>query len=156
MEGKHVVESMMLGAKICEFSSGTLWRGWSLLRRSAAFLVEYMKEQEYASLDDFRGLGVQYMMPADLIDWGVGRVAAAVDAGKCTGCGICCHNLCWAMSLDGDGDIASCSEELCGACGLCVAVCPENAVTLEAAAHTRTEQQIYAALADAEERALQA
>ncbi len=156
VEGKHVVESMMLGAKICEFSSGTLWRGWSLLRRSAAFLVEYMKEQEYASLDDFRDLGVQYMMPADLIDWGVGRVAAAVDAGKCTGCGICCHNLCWAMSLDGDGDIASCSEELCGACGLCVAVCPENAVTLEAAAHTRTEQQIYAALADAEERALQA
>ena len=155
VEGKHVVEAMMLGAKVCEFSSGTLWRGWSLLRQATGFLVDYMQRQGYESLDDFRGLGVQYIMPADLVDWKLGRVAAKVDDTKCTGCGICCHNLCWAMSLDKTTEVAVCNEELCGACGLCVAVCPEEAVVLGNAAKVRTEQEIYAAVSDAEERALQ-
>ncbi len=155
VEGAHVVEAIMLGAKICEFSSGTLWRGWSLLRRMNAFLTDYMKEQGYASLADFRGLGVQYIKPSDDIDYGLGRIAAKVDDSKCTGCGICCHNLCWAMSLDKDSDLAVCDESLCGACALCETVCPEGAVRLGPVENIRTEQEIYDALSDAEERALQ-
>ncbi len=155
VEPEHVVEAMMLGAKICEFSSGTLWKGWSLIRQANAFLGKYMQQQGYSSLDDFRSLGVQYIMPADLVDWGLGRLAAKVDDSKCTGCGICCHNLCWAMSLDKEAELAVCDEDLCGTCALCVTICPEGAVSLGAAKKPRTEEEIYAAVADDEEKRLQ-
>jgi len=155
VEPEHVIESMMLGAKICEFSSGTLWRGWSFIRQATSALAKYMHEQGYSSVDDFRGMGVQYIMPADLVDWGLGRVAAKVDDSKCTGCGICCNNLCWSMNLDKEAELAVCDEELCGACALCVTICPEGAVSLGDAVNLRTEQEIYDALADAEEKLLQ-
>lgn len=152
VESEHVAEAIMLGAKICEFSSGTLWRGWSLLRRSNSWLTQFMRDQGYSSLEEFRGLGVQHIAPADLVDWGVGRIAAGVDTALCTGCGICCNNLCWAMSLV--DDVAVCDESLCGACNLCVTVCPEGAVALGPAVHPRTEEEIWEALADAVEKTL--
>lgn len=141
VEPKHAVEAMMLGAKVVEFSSGTLWKGWNYLNAARTFLLKYMAEQGYRSLADFRGLGVQYIKPVEAIDWGVGRLVAKIDLDECTGCGICVDNLCWATYLEGKK--AKVKEEYCGACALCIAVCPANAVTIGEAVTPRSEEEIW-------------
>lgn len=141
VEGTHIVEAIMLGAKICELSSGTLWKGWNLIRAANKFLRDYMAEMGYKSVEDFRGLGVTYIKPADEVDWGVGRLVARVDEERCTRCGTCTENLCWATSMDGGRVVVR--EEYCGACGLCVAICPEGAMELAEASSPRSEEEIY-------------
>ncbi|MDT3698678.1 MAG: 4Fe-4S binding protein [Thermincola sp.] len=137
----HVAEAMMLGAKICELSSGTLWKGWNLIEASIDFLKKFMHEQGYHSLEDFRGLGVQYIRPVEEVDWGLGRLTASVDEEKCMGCGICANNLCWAMKIE-DAK-AKVREKDCSACSLCIAICPSNAISLVEAKVRREEEEIY-------------
>ncbi|WP_206809143.1 hypothetical protein [Paradesulfitobacterium ferrireducens] len=139
----HVIEAMMLGAKICEFSSGTLWKGWGFISDSLNYLRQYMLKQGYRSLEEFRGLGVQYIKPAEEIDWGLGRLTAAIDPGKCKGCEICANNLCWAITMN-ENNKATVSEQDCGACALCVAICPSNAATLVEAQTPQREEEFYA------------
>lgn len=141
VEPSHVVEAMMLGAKICEFSSGTLWKGWNLIEASINFLKKYMAEQGYSSLEDFRGLGTKYIKPVEEADWGLGRLAAKVNPDKCVGCGVCANNLCWAMNMVGGK--AQVNEKNCGACSLCIAICPSKAITLEEAQVIRSIDEIY-------------
>lgn len=139
---EHMVEAMMLGAKICEFSSGTLWKGWNLIEASTNFLKKFMHEQGYDSLEDFRGLGTSYIRPVEEVDWGLGRLTATVDASKCKGCGICTNNLCWAMKMENAKAVVK--EMNCSACSLCIAICPNNAVSLVEAKTPRKEEEIYA------------
>ncbi|GAB6171140.1 hypothetical protein JCM15765_06180 [Paradesulfitobacterium aromaticivorans] len=143
VDASHVIEAMMLGATICEFSSGTLWKGWSFISESLNYVREYMRKYGYKSLEEFRGLGVQYIKPAEEIDWGLGRLTASIDQNKCKGCEICANNLCWAITMNEDNK-ASVAEEDCGACALCVAICPSNAATLVDAQNPRSEEDIYA------------
>jgi dihydropyrimidine dehydrogenase (NAD+) subunit PreA len=142
VEPANVVEAMMLGAKICEFSSGTLWKGWNLIEASIDFLKKYIYEQGYHSLEDFRGLGTQYIRPVEEVDWGLGKLTATVDPTKCKGCGICANNLCWAMRIEDAKAVVK--EKNCGACSLCIAICPNKAVSLTEAKVPREEEEIYA------------
>ena len=64
----------------------------------------------------------------------------AVDAGKCTQCGLCvevCHEGC--LTLNGDGLQINRSE--CSTCTQCVALCPSQALTWKGAAPVRFERQ---------------
>lgn len=142
VEPANVVEAMMLGAKICEFSSGTLWKGWNLIEASIDFLKKYIHEQGYHSLEDFRGLGTQYIRPVEEVDWGLGKLTATVDPNKCKGCGICANNLCWAMRIEDAKAVVK--EKNCSACSLCIAICPNKAVSLTEAKVPREEEEIYA------------
>jgi dihydropyrimidine dehydrogenase (NAD+) subunit PreA len=123
---EHVVEAIMLGATITELSSGTLWKGWPLIERCNKFLKKYMKEQEFESINDFRGIGVRYIRPAEEIDWRLGEIVAKVDLDKCTHCGICTAQLCFAMFSGEKGPEVDVSE--CSGCSLCSQVCPSGAI----------------------------
>jgi len=61
----------------------------------------------------------------------VSALVAAVDADKCTTCGVC-QPVCptGAISL---GGIAQIDQEKCTACGRCVAECPQGAIILKKA-----------------------
>lgn len=61
----------------------------------------------------------------------VSALVAAVDADKCTACGVCQH-VCptGAITL---GEVARIGQEKCTACGRCVAECPQGAITLKMA-----------------------
>jgi len=56
-------------------------------------------------------------------------VAAKVDAEKCTGCGICV-NICPVEAISLANGVAVVDEKMCTACGLCVNECPNGAIAL--------------------------
>lgn len=130
VEPEHIVEAMMLGARICEFSSGLLWKGTSLISKSIEFLSTYMDKMGYTSVEDFIGAGVQYIQPVETIDWQQEEYIAATDDEACNRCGRCAQNICDARTLEKDPARIVLDPRYCIGCGLCAAICPENAVKI--------------------------
>ncbi|MBI2909069.1 MAG: hypothetical protein HYX92_15605 [Chloroflexi bacterium] len=125
MTPEHAIEAMMLGAKAIQYCSGVLYSGRGLIRRTARFLPQYMKECGYTSVHDFVGLGVPYIRPTNQVKTVGADVFADVDEMKCTGCGICTDNLCLASHMV-DG-IAHVNAEECSGCGMCIIACASGA-----------------------------
>ena len=126
---EHVIEVMMLGAKVTQTVTGILYAGRGLIRRQKQFLTRYMMEQGYHSIEDFIGLGLNYIEPAERMDFKPGKIFAEVDPLKCTGCGLCTDHICLSSYME-DG-IARVNIDDCLGCGMCVALCPEGAVSLK-------------------------
>ncbi len=59
------------------------------------------------------------------------RYSPAIEAGKCSSCGMC-EERCWfgAVAINKDG-IAEVNEKKCLGCGQCATVCPEEAITMK-------------------------
>ncbi len=128
VEGEHIVESLMLGAKVVELSSAILLKGIPFIRHAIDYLNSYMTEMGYTSLEQVRGLGLQYIKPPATIDWGMGRLHSSIDLSKCNGCGICGNTLCFAITMNGKVPVVDVPN--CSACSLCIAACPRGAISL--------------------------
>jgi len=125
---EHVIQTILLGAKICGFSTGIIMRGRSLITRTNEFLKKYMDDQGYNSLEDFRGISLENILPVEKIDWKYGKIVSSTNENLCNGCGICADSICPARSME-DG-VAKVKEDDCGACSMCAEVCPTGACTL--------------------------
>ncbi len=129
MTPEHVVEVMMLGAGIAELCTGILFQGRSLLRRTTEFLERFMEEQGYNSIEEIVGLGIQYILPSDKVEFYPGRVVAEVDPAKCKESGLCTDHVCVATVRENGK--AKVIPEACDGCGLCVENCPHGAIRLK-------------------------
>lgn len=127
----HMIESFMLGAKHIGLSSAIFWHGVKAISQFISFLEKFMDEHGYESVDQMTGIAKKYILPVDEnTDWKSERVVARIDKSKCNECGICIENYCFfAISRDSSGRPAI-NEDLCCACGMCVAICPQEAVRL--------------------------
>jgi len=125
---EHVIQSIMLGAKIAGFSSAVIWRGRGIIARTVEFLKKYMDDCGYKSLEDFRGIALENIVPVEKIDWKYGKVVSSTNENLCNGCGICADSICPARYME--GGVAKVKEDDCGACSMCVEVCPTNACML--------------------------
>ncbi len=130
VEPEHIVEAMMLGARVCELSSGLLWKGTGLIVDCLEFLKEYMARQGYRSVEEFIGIGVQYIKPVEEIDWRQEDFIATVDDRLCTRCGRCANNICLARTLADNPLRIVIDSRYCIGCGLCQSICPENAISM--------------------------
>ena len=130
VEPEHIVEAMMLGARICEYSSGLLWKGTRIIDEALKFLSDYMDRMEYARVEDFIGLGVKYIQPVEGLDWRNEDFIATVDDRLCTRCGRCANGICSARRIETEPRRLVIDSRYCIGCGLCQAICPENAVTM--------------------------
>ncbi len=130
VEPEHIVEAMMLGARICEFSSGLLWKGTKLIARSLDFLEKYMDQQGYKKVDEFIGAGVRFIQPVDQLDWRTEDFLSVVDDDLCTKCGRCATSICSAISIQKDPRRIVVDSRYCIGCGLCNAICPAKAITM--------------------------
>lgn len=83
-------------------------------------------------------LRIQKMLPHPIDFWTAGHLAR-VDAGKCTGCGVCVRK-CQvdAVVLKGSPPRAAVAGTKCIGCGLCVTACPVDAIRLDARNDART------------------
>jgi len=130
VEPEHIIEAMMLGARICEYSSGLLWKGTPIIEEALEFLSKYMDQMGYSSVEDFIGLGVQYIQPVEGLDWRNEDFIATVDDRLCTRCGRCANGICSARSIVPDPLRLVIDSRYCIGCGLCQSICPENAVSM--------------------------
>ena len=123
---EDVVESIMLGANAIETCTGLAINGYQFFTKVNDFLKEYMRQQGYKKLDDFRGLGLKYIVgfnEARYLDY-----VADFDPDLCIGCGICVDTNCPATYFD--NGVANNKKDRCMGCGQCVSTCPENAIQL--------------------------
>lgn len=56
-------------------------------------------------------------------------MAAKIDSEKCTGCGVCV-DVCPLEAISLNNRIAVIDEDTCTECGLCVNECPNDAISL--------------------------
>jgi len=126
----HMVEAMMLGAKAVELVTPLLFQGRKVIQKDVRFLHRFMKEQEYGTVDDFIGLAVEHIKPADELHsmHDDKLLFAHVNAEKCKGCGICVDSICLALTME--DCVARVNTDCCTGCGMCVAICPHDAIDL--------------------------
>ncbi len=132
---EHVIEVMMLGAKLVQLSSGIHLNGLSFVGRVVSFMRRYMEEQGYKSPADFIGLGLQYIVEMGEAQQEykaqVGTIIAQVDYDKCVGpdsCRACLDT--WCLATYEEGGKAKVDRDMCCGCNLCVIRCPHGARTL--------------------------
>lgn len=126
-KAEQVIQSIMFGARAVETVSGIIFHGNSFIKRSLDFLRKYMEKQGYSTLEDFRGIGLQYVKTAEEVLEKTRHLKfkAETDSTKCNGCGLCVDNVCPASYLE-DG-ISNIDPDKCNGCGMCVLICPEEA-----------------------------
>ena len=83
-----VVEMIMFGAHAVSFCALFMIRGFEALLEIDKGLTEYMEQQGYETLDDFRGMALPYIASSMSTCEFIPSVAE-IDQEKCTGCGIC-------------------------------------------------------------------
>ncbi|MBI2849360.1 MAG: hypothetical protein HYX88_04440 [Chloroflexi bacterium] len=131
---EQAVQYLMLGAKHIGLASAIyLAEGTRSIRRFRNFLERYLDEHGYETVDDLIGVARKYFgRVTEDMDWGGGRIVASVDRKKCTDCGICLDGFsigCMSEDIQVKGR-PQVLQEICGACGFCVAICPLDAITL--------------------------
>lgn len=127
---EHIIEAMMLGAKAVQLSSGLRYGGLSFISQVLEFMNKYMDEQGFKKVDDFIGMGLNYFVDfREFMEWwNTHPVVAKIDYVKCTKCGTCLDNLCFATYWE-DGK-PKVDPRLCGSCNICVPRCSSGARSL--------------------------
>jgi len=133
---EHCIEIMMLGAKLVQLSSGIHYNGLSYPGKVLKFMQRYMEDQGYKSVNDFIGLGLQYIVDMgemqEISKSQSGKVVASIDYDKCVGpedCSTCLDTWCLAIYQE-DGKMKI-HEPYCNGCNLCVIRCPHQARSLK-------------------------
>ena len=123
---EHVVEAIMLGASACQTLTGMVLNGIDFIRRSNEWLIKYMKKCGYATIEDFRGLGLKYLKSSTETEFYYYR--AFIDEERCTRCGKCAASYCPAISMvDGEPTV---DETYCSSCAMCTVICPFDAISI--------------------------
>jgi dihydropyrimidine dehydrogenase (NAD+) subunit PreA len=125
---EHVVEVMMLGARLTQLCTGVIERGRKLIRLCDAFIKKFMVEQGYQTVEEIIGLGQQYIKYNEDVDLMAGQIVAKTDELKCNRCGACVDNICIARYWE-NGMVRT-KESKCSGCGGCIIACPNNAIKL--------------------------
>ncbi len=125
---EHIIEVMMLGARLGQLCTGVIERGRKLIRSADSYLKKFMIEQGYQTVEEIIGLGQPYIMYNEDIDLMAGKIMAMTDESKCTGCGACVDNICIARYLE--KGIVKTREDKCAGCGGCMLACPSDAIKL--------------------------
>ncbi len=129
-DGKSAIEAILYGATVIASSSGPCVKGWSMFDEMRQAIEEYMTENNFSSIADFRGLANEYIKENDEIDFA--DCCAVVNEDECVGCEEClvpAH--CNAIEMHGEA--AEVNKELCYGCCICSHLCPAEAITMQMA-----------------------
>jgi dihydroorotate dehydrogenase subfamily 1 len=123
---EHAIEAIFFGASLVTICTKLLWDGFSVLKDIRQGMVRFMEENGYETVDQMRGLALQYLVPNDKIENQLGY--SVINIEKCGGCGICSRiGSCTAITVADKK--ASVDKQQCCGCGLCWALCPSHAIS---------------------------
>lgn len=123
----HIIEAVMFGAVSVQMCTEVMHHGFGLVRQCVEGMERFLDEQGYSSLDDIRGISLQYITAPSEMQYK--DVAAEIDPAGCVGCGQCekiAH--CTAIRRDESGRKCVVDPAQCVGCGFCLGVCPKKAI----------------------------
>jgi len=124
---EHAVQYMMWGATLATICTAIMWRGFEIVPTMIRKMERFLESQGYNGYEDLIGLSLPTLRAARDLEPIVG--APMVDAELCNGCGLCLKpGHCDAIRIE--NGLATVYTENCVACGICVAVCPRQALRM--------------------------
>jgi len=128
---KSAVEYIMVGATTVQICTAAMWHGFDLAERLSKGMKKFMSQQGYQSVEEFRGISLQYFsteVPTPVF------VKASIDKEKCNDCGLClkaCRDGAYD-AIELIDSVHKINHDICDGCGLCLQVCPQKAIRLNA------------------------
>jgi dihydropyrimidine dehydrogenase (NAD+) subunit PreA len=124
---RDAVEFLMIGCRNVQVTTAIMQYGYRIVEDMISGVSHFMDERGYNSLDDFIGIVLPNLVPAEEIRRTF-KVLPSVDFNKCIGCGRC-YISCFdgahqAFEWDEKKRRPILDEEKCVGCHLCLNVCP--------------------------------
>jgi len=130
VDWRAAVEYILLGATTVQVCTPVFAYGFGIFNEITKGMMEYMKREEYTSIESFRGKSLAQIEPPkseyDL------SVKAVVEEDKCIGidCGECVGK-CIFDAIRMEGGVARIDLDECDGCGLCESICLVKAISLK-------------------------
>lgn len=127
MNGRDAVEHIMAGASLVQVCTAGILKGPKIHGIIAAQIEEFMKEHDYKSIEDFRGIALDSLP----LENDIREKVARIDKTICTACGLCASACLYgAIEMDETGAPPRIDPETCAGCGLCASICPKHAIKI--------------------------
>ncbi len=123
---QDAVEFLLLGCQNLQVTTSVMQYGYRIVEDMISGLSYYMDERGYEKLDDFIGLALPNIVPAEGLERNF-KIIPKIDEQRCVGCGRC-----YISCYDGAHQAIDWDEkkrrpvvnENCVGCHLCINVCP--------------------------------
>ncbi len=124
---RDCAEFLALGCRNLQVTTSIMQYGYRIVEDMANGLMHFMEEKGYNKLDDFIGLALPNIIPAEDLNRDF-KLFPKFDEEKCIGCGRCyvsCYDAAHqAIDWNGEKRLPILNEEKCVGCHLCLNVCP--------------------------------
>jgi dihydropyrimidine dehydrogenase (NAD+) subunit PreA len=129
---ENCVEYILLGAATVQVCTAAMLHGLDMVQGFKAGLAQYLTEHENMGTAEIRGTALSYLLTPEAALEASSLTKASVTDSKCTLCNKCINpcieGATSAISLKG-GKIFI-DQDTCIGCGLCIAACPFDAISI--------------------------
>ena len=124
---EDAAEFLMLGASNVQFTTSVMQYGYRIVEDMISGLSIYLAEKGFDKLEDFVGVALKNIIPADDIDRDF-KIQPKIDYDKCVSCGRCyisCFDAAHqAIEWNDEERKPTILDDKCVGCQLCLLVCP--------------------------------
>ncbi|MCK5672923.1 MAG: NAD-dependent dihydropyrimidine dehydrogenase subunit PreA, partial [Spirochaetales bacterium] len=124
---EDAAEFLMLGASNVQFTTSVMQYGYRIVEDMISGLSIYLAEKGFDKLEDFVGIALKNIIPADDIDRDF-KIQPKIDYDKCVSCGRCyisCFDAAHqAIEWNNEERKPTILDDKCVGCQLCLLVCP--------------------------------
>ncbi|MFA5637372.1 MAG: NAD-dependent dihydropyrimidine dehydrogenase subunit PreA [Anaerovoracaceae bacterium] len=128
---RDALDYLVLGCRNVQVTTAIMQYGYRIVEDMISGVSHWMDERGYDKLDDFIGIALPNLVPADQIRRTF-KILPSFDLSRCIGCGRC-YISCYdgahqAILWDEKKRRPSLDEKKCVGCHLCINVCPVQGV----------------------------